>query len=269
MQGRLSPQVDGKIQAFPWAHWKDEFALAQKHGFDLMEWTLDQDRLDENPLITKHGREEIRELSKKHGVEVLSLTGDNFMQAPFYKFEGLKRDRLIDDMKKIVDACADLGVLYVLIPLVDAGRIEDEAQEVSLRKGLEEVRPTLKSRGMRIVFESDFPPARLADFMETFPTDTCGINYDIGNSASLGYKPEEEIAAYGARIVNVHVKDRLLGGTTVPLGTGNADIQTAIRALKRSGYHGNYILQTARAQDGNHAEVLCRYRDMTRAWINS
>ena len=24
MQGRLSPQVDGKIQAFPWVHWRDE-----------------------------------------------------------------------------------------------------------------------------------------------------------------------------------------------------------------------------------------------------
>ena len=50
MQGRLSPQVDGKIQAFPWQHWRDEFPAAQKLNIPLMEWTLDHDRLtEENP----------------------------------------------------------------------------------------------------------------------------------------------------------------------------------------------------------------------------
>lgn len=45
MQGRLSPLVNGCIQAFPWSCWRDEFPLAQQHGFRLLEWTLDQDRL--------------------------------------------------------------------------------------------------------------------------------------------------------------------------------------------------------------------------------
>jgi hexulose-6-phosphate isomerase len=39
MQGRLCAPVDGKIQAFPWDHWRDEFPLAQRFGFPLMEWT--------------------------------------------------------------------------------------------------------------------------------------------------------------------------------------------------------------------------------------
>mgnify|MGYP001554379746 CR=1 FL=1 len=45
MQGRLSPLVDGKIQAFPWAHWRDEFPAGDECGIHLMEWTLDHDRL--------------------------------------------------------------------------------------------------------------------------------------------------------------------------------------------------------------------------------
>ena len=45
---------------------------------------------------------------------------------------------------------------------------------------------------------------------------------DIGNSASLGLNPLDEFEAFGDRILNVHVKDRVLGGTTVPLGLGNA-----------------------------------------------
>ena len=65
----------------------------------------------------------------------------------------------------------------------------------------------------------------------------------------------------------MHVKDRKLGGTTVPLGTGSADLPRTLRLLRERGYAGNYILQTARAADGNHAEVLARYRDMVREWL--
>ena len=83
---------------------------------------------------------------------------------------------------------------------------------------------SLSKQGVKIVFESDLPPAPLAQFIDKFPREVFGINYDIGNSAALGYDSAEEIAAYAPRILNVHVKDRLLGGTTVPLGTGAADL---------------------------------------------
>jgi hexulose-6-phosphate isomerase len=74
--------------------------------------------------------------------------------------------------------------------------------------------------------------------------------------------------AYGSRIVNVHVKDRLRGGTTVPLGTGHADFDRTFAAFHDVGYRGNYILQTARAVDDDHAGVLCKYRDMTTDWLS-
>jgi L-ribulose-5-phosphate 3-epimerase len=126
---------------------------------------------------------------------------------------------------------------------------------------------SLSKHGVKIVFESDLPPAALAEFIEQFPHEMFGINYDSGNSAALGYDSAEEIPAYAARILNVHVKDRLLGGTTVPLGTGAADLARTIRLIEQSGYSGQYILQTARAADGDHAGALARYRDMTVGWI--
>ncbi len=85
----------------------------------------------------------------------------------------------------------------------------------------------------------------------------------------LGFDPAEEIGAYGARIDNVHVKDRVLGGTTVPLGTGNANFPVVFQALKRSGYAGNFILQTARATDGDHPRALRRYRGLVTDWLKA
>lgn len=261
----MSPPVNGKIQEFPWRHWRDEFPLARANGFVLMEWTLDQARLYENPLMTPRGRREIRELSERHGVTVVSLSGDCFMQAPFYKAVEMRRAALLDDMKAVLEASADIGLRYVVVPLVDNGSLESEAQQDALRRGLDEVGTVLHGEKTVIAFESDFSPAELGDFIATFPIEEFGINYDIGNSASLGYDPAEEISAYGERILNVHVKDRLRGGTTVPLGEGNANLPLVFRLLQEFGYTGNFILQTARAADAEHVDALCRYRDMVRA----
>ena len=55
MQGRLCERVHGKIQAFPWRDWENEFPAAAAIDLHLMEWTLDQERLYENPLMTADG----------------------------------------------------------------------------------------------------------------------------------------------------------------------------------------------------------------------
>ncbi len=125
----------------------------------------------------------------------------------------------------------------------------------------------LTKNNLQVAFESDFDDKELARFIERLNPSLFGINYDIGNSAALGFDPVEEINSYGKRIVNVHVKDRELGGTTVPLGTGNAHFEKVFASLYEVGYTGNYILQTARAPDDYHLGILCEFRKMTADWI--
>jgi hexulose-6-phosphate isomerase len=85
--------------------------------------------------------------------------------------------------------------------------------------------------------------------LENIDLDYVLANYDIGNSASLGFDPREELENYGLRILNVHVKDRKLGGTTVPLGTGNAKIDYVFLKLKEIGYSGGLTMQAARGDN--------------------
>lgn len=268
MQGRLSPLVDGKIQAFPWTNWKEEFKIAEQLDIHLMEWTLDQARLYENPLLTEAGQAEIRELCKRHNLEVSSLTGDCFMQAPFWKATGAGRASLEQDFLAIAKGCAAVGISMMVVPLVDNGRLENMEQENVLVEFLTGQKNFLTSNKLKVIFESDFVAVELARFISRLDTDLFGINYDIGNSAALGFNPAEEIAAYGHRVSNIHIKDRKLGGTTVPLGTGNANFDAVFVALAKIGYKGRYVLQTARAMDENHAEVLSKYRDMAIAWMS-
>ncbi len=269
MQGRLSPRVDGKIQAFPWEKWRAEFPAAEKLGLTLMEWTLDHDRLAENPLMTPEGQAEIAALSHRHCVRVASLTGDIFMQMPFWRVAGAERAGRLAVFDAVADACGKVGIRFIVVPLVDNGAMHTALEEAAVVDEFTKRASWLKQRGIAVVFECDYPPARLAEFIARFPQGTFGINYDIGNSAALGYDSAEELAAYFPRILNVHIKDRKLHGTTVPLGTGNANLKGAITGLVRRGYRGFYILQTARAEDDDHAGVLARYRDMAKEWIEA
>ena len=132
---------------------------------------------------------------------------------------------------------------------------------ISFFKSLEHV---LIKYSLQIAFELDLNPSKTEIFIEEFRRDLFGINYDIGNSASLGFIPYEEIDAYGCRVINVHVKDRPLGGKSVRLGQGAADFQTILRKLSKNGYDGNYILQTARAIDEDHESELLRNADFFR-----
>ena len=268
MQGRLSPLIDGRIQAFPYGSWRDEFPLAKRLGLTRMEWTLDQDRLRENPLLTSDGRRDIDHDAELHGVRIPSLTGDCFMQAPFWKTGGRERESRQSDFDAVVEACAAANVAIIVVPLVDNGRIENHDQERTLVAFCEDRADHLSSHGLRVAFESDFEPDNLGRFIGQLEPGVFGVNYDMGNSAALGFDIEEEMSAYGDRVLNVHVKDRLRGGTTVPLGTGSVEFDRVFAEISGVGYAGNYILQTARAENGDHTGVLGRYREMTIDWLN-
>ena len=267
MQGRLSEVVDGKIQAFPWRGWQEEFRQAREIGIGLMEWTLDHFDLYKNPFMTREGQKEIIRLSKEHDLKIPSLTGDCFMQAPFWKTASDNRKNLIDDFIEVVSACGFLNVKTVVVPLVDNGSLTTEREEGYLIDILAEHETLLAKNEVKIAFESDFSPIALEHFIGKLDPAFYGVNYDIGNSAALGFSVNDEFARYGGRILNVHIKDRLLGGTTVPLGEGNAEFNAVFAKLFECDYSGNYILQTARDASGQHIEAIKHYLDMTINWI--
>ena len=58
MQGRLSPVVNGKIQAFPWDFWKDEFSIANENDFLLMDDFARAIDTDREPILNaQNGRD--------------------------------------------------------------------------------------------------------------------------------------------------------------------------------------------------------------------
>ncbi len=263
MQGRLSPKINNLIQAFPVDNWRQEFVEANSIGMKLMEWTLDYKDIYLNPIMHEQGRDEILELSKKHKISIPSLTGDCFMQMPFWKESNVDEITLKKIFIDVLKAASKLGIQHVVIPIVDNGKLESKAQEELLLSFLLENIQLIKSHSLNILFESDLDPINLQKFIKQFPQESFGINYDIGNSASLGYDPKKEFEFYGQYVRNVHVKDRRFKGDTVFLGRGDANFKLVYENLKKISYKGNFILQTARAKDNDHKSVLEEFRNMT------
>ncbi len=245
MQGRLSPSEKNKIQFFPEKNWEEEFYKANKIGLKKMEWTLDYKNLFQNPIFTNKGIKKIKLLSKKYNVKIETLTGDCFMQRPFWKFHN--SNKYINDLKKIIQACRNLKIKYIIFPLVDNSSIKNKKEEKKIISEFKKLNNFLRKNNVKILFESNYTPKKLKKFIEQFDLKNFGLNYDSGNSASLNYDVNEEFKNYGKYIKNIHIKDRLLKGKTIRLGEGNADFKKVFRNINKIKYKKLLILQTARS----------------------
>jgi hexulose-6-phosphate isomerase len=248
MQGRLSPRIDGKIQAYPAKTWQKEFEISKEIGYSAIEWIVEKP-LEINALMSKSGMQEIKEIILKTGVRVDYVCADIFMQQPLVRMS----EKIKDENKKILEQILinskEIGAIGVEIPFVDASSIKTESEIEELISVTEDAFKLAGEIGIDVSLETDLNAKEFKKLLEKIDLDHVKANYDIGNSASLGYEPLEELENYGQKILNVHVKDRKLGSTTVPLGTGNADIRCVFEKLDEIGYTGGITMQAARGED--------------------
>lgn len=267
MQGRLSPPLDGKIQAFPRSSWVREFALAQEAQLESIEWIYDVAGEGENPLTTPEGVSRMRRLSERHGVRVRSLCADYFMERSFLRVtENVRRQR-VQELKRLLERCHEAGIQRLVLPFVDNAEIRTDEEFAVAIQVLEEILPEAQRRSVAIHVEASLPPDRFRELFQRVNHSLLRANYDIGNSASLGYNAQEELEAYGAWIGSVHVKDRVRGGSSVPLGKGDADFALCFSALKRLGYKGDYILQVARGPEGDEVSWARENREFVLSFL--
>ena len=265
MQGRLSPPIGQKIQAFPQQHWEEEFSTATAMDLSSIEWILESP-LETNPLWSTDGLAQIHERTQETGLRIDFVCADYFMESPFVRMsaDDLKRNRLV--LNKAIDQCAALSGKGIEIPCVDASEIRSQEEEDELASAIEPCLEHAAKRNIQVGLETALAPDRFRKLLDRIGHPFLKANYDSGNSASLGYDPVEEISAYGQWINNVHIKDRVQGGGTVPLGTGDADICKVLRLLKSVSYGGEFILQGARGSD-DIATARC-YKEQLESWLS-
>lgn len=256
MQGRLSPIEDGRFQSFPRSTWEREILLAPQVPLRGIEWIFDLHGEGANPLETQQGRAELLKTLDQHGVKVVSICADYFMDCPLVHPNPDTRAYRKSKLEWLISVCPELAIERIILPFVDQSKIaKGEATDIVL-KLLHSILPLAQTAGVELHLETDMKPAEFHSFLLEINHPLIKVNYDSGNSSALGYTPAEEFAAYGERIGSFHVKDRVLGGKTVPLGQGDADFASLRDGLIDIDYRGDFVLQIARGEPGDELKWM-------------
>ena len=250
MLGRLLKKFKGRYQAHPYGYWQREFPIARSLDLSLIEFILDHEKLEENPLMHEEGIKEIGRISSESGVLVKSVCADNFMQTRLHDADEKLAQKSVALLMRVLKNLKALQVTDVVLPCVDEARFRNQK---AIDRFVERARDPLDlavDLEINLALETDLAPRPFAGLLERLNCSRATVNYDIGNSAANGYCVDSEFDAYGTQITNVHLKDRKVSGPSVRLGLGDADFATVFERLVKLCYRGPLIMQAYRDDDG-------------------
>jgi sugar phosphate isomerase/epimerase len=244
MQGRLSTQTDRGYQAFPWETWESEFDGAAERKLEHIEWVLDSWQVQDNPILSNPRA--VKSRINESGVRVLSVCADYLMDTPL----DIEVPETWVTFDLLIGSMQELDAKWLVIPCVDqSSLLETEARKRFLAASAH-IEALLSDTDIAVTLETDLAPFDFANLLSEIDSGVFGVNYDIGNSASLGYNPDEEFAAYGERVSLVHIKDRIKGGGSISLGNGSADIAGVVGYLTALNFNGPITMQAFRDIEG-------------------
>ena len=251
MQGRLLPKYRGRFQAHPVGYWKDEFPIARDLGLDCIEFIFDFNNFRLNPIWTDSGINEIKKISLNTGIDVYSICADFFMECPFHADDIELRKLANSVATDLIKKCGDLGVSNLVIPCVDHSSLKTPDEINIFTDEIQKVIPYAETFGVNLALETDLNPSEFKGLLTQLNSSSVKVNYDCGNSASLGYDFKKELEAYGSKISDLHIKDRIRGGGSVFLGLGAAKIKEFVEAfVPKFNFNGPVILQLYRDEEG-------------------
>lgn len=250
MQGRLLPKFKNRYQAHPLGYWKNEFTIAKEIGLSYIEFILDHNDYEKNPLMSDLGINEIEKIIKKTGIGVRSICADIFMEAPLHSDNNFISNTSKEILLKLIENSAKLGITDIVIPCVDQSTLKGEDDQTRLIENLTEPIKFATKKKINLALETDLAPIPFLDLLNKLDSDIVKVNYDIGNSASLGFDIFEEFKLYGNRISDIHIKDRELGGGSVVLGAGNANFKSFFEVFSTLDFKGPIVMQVYRDDEG-------------------
>ena len=250
MQGRLLPKYNNRYQAHPLGYWQEEFNIAKNVGVSYIEFILDHNDYQLNPLMTNFGISEISDIIQKSGIGVRSICADIFMEAPLHSENYLVAKASIDILLKLIKNAAKLGITDIVIPCVDQSSLRGIVDQKRLLENLKAPIELATKMKINLALETDLAPIPFLDLLNKLDSDVVKVNYDIGNSASLGFDIFEEFNLYGNRISDIHIKDRELGGGSVVLGAGNANFKSFFEVFSNLDFKGPIVMQVYRDDEG-------------------
>jgi len=224
--------------------WEKVFAIAGELGFDSVELDIGADY--KNTLLwTGAGRKQVAQWANQ-GPELSSVCIGGLWTYSFGDADADVRAAAREVTRNTIEACAELGVKWILIPVTPGKEVSEEEgiahwiEEVSQCARIAEQHQVILAlenvgRGYAKSAQGLLHIASAVDspYVRTY--------YDFGNGLSLGNDPVAEIQLLGHEwIAILHAKDP--GGQL--LGEGRLDFDAVVEAVRSIGYDGYIVLET-------------------------
>jgi sugar phosphate isomerase/epimerase len=160
------------------------------------------------------------------------------------------RKAAVEEFRRCLDAFAEIGAKWMNLHPDRHTPMHNRA--FFIRRNIEslmEMQAHADTVGIGLMIEN-LPgeynsAAQLGDLLEPLPK--LGLHLDIGHANLLVPRNTtcEILEAWGSRLQHVHLHDNRGGHDDLhlPLGTGNVDLRSAVRALKECGYNGTITLE--------------------------
>lgn len=259
IQGRLTPSPTGALQQFPHGRWEEEFELAQKFGFDYIEWIVERKKNPDNPIWSGSGLLRAKKKSVETGVGVSAVCVDSIISTS-----------LAEDWETVVDIItrsALLGAKKVILPCFEKTELIPGENLHLFYEPLVRCADAARMFGVEICLETTLTGRQLQVFLEELGRPEIKVCYDLGNTAFLGHNLSADIRLLRSSIRHVHIKDRTTTGENVLLGTGASDLKGAFEALLDIGYQGTLTFENTRGDDP--LQTASTHRQFVLGMLNS
>ena len=169
MQGRLSPSLMGKQQYFPSETWEMEYGLAAELGFDSIEWVVDLDSFDHNPIFDKTGRQRIKTLQSRFDVSNLTVCADILKEKSLITDNSKLSVSAVDTLERLIFSSTEIGAKCLIVPLIEENSLNVLKRQIHTDQWSEVLKPILdiaKKQNIKLAIESDLPARELINWID-------------------------------------------------------------------------------------------------------
>ena len=175
MEGRLLPKYKGRYQAHPVDYWQDEFGVAKELGLDCIEFILDYNDAEQNPLLKAGGIDELQNVIEQTGVAVYTVCADYFMEAPLHSEDNAVADQSQKVMLQLLENSEKLGISDVVVPCVDQSTLDGKEAANRFVERMKPMVTAAEKHGINLSLEADLTPQPFVDLLDRIINELSGL----------------------------------------------------------------------------------------------
>lgn len=268
--GYNMPRLGIYEKALPLGDWKKKLSVAKQLGFSYVEMSIDEsDERLQRLLWSKEERQSFVQLMQDIQMPVQSICLSGHRRYPLGSSNEETREIAIKMGKAAIKLARDLGVRNIQIAGYD---VYYEKKSVTTREyfiaGLKELVKQATAYNVMLSIETMDDPFinsmdKFLEIKQQISSPWLQVYPDLGNlsawNENVGYELEKGIS----HIAAIHLKDTYAVTATskgqfrdVPFGKGCVDFNGCLRALKRLGYEGAFVLEMWSENDACSEEKI-------------